>query len=199
MKVFILGLNKSGRTTVAKALAEESSFYYVSAIDWLKTTFRQPYKQESLNEFQADFLKYTINRVKLNPSIISDNIKDIIHINNEKKIFIIDDILNPNDLVSLFDFKNDIIVFLNRIDNMTNAKDYEGISINVMRDYCLWLATVGLLDKEQWLEYNFKIPGEESEFTKTIGTKNTITITKCINRAIKDIKDRLCKLNQTVP
>lgn len=195
MKVFILGLPNSGRTTVAKSLINENN-YYISAVDWLATTFRDRNKGESTEDFQSSYNEYYVERLKLNPYLIVDNIYDVIETNKISNHFVIDGIFNPKDFSHLFDYNKDVVVFLNRIDNMTNGKDHDGIGINVMRDYCLWLATMGFLPKDRWLEYNYKIPGEESDVIKTLGAKNSVTITRSINRAITDLKDRLWHLQQ---
>lgn len=197
MKIFILGLNKSGRTTVAKALISDD-IYYISAVDWLSATFRDPNKGEKLEDFQYEYNEYYVNRLKLNAYLCVDNIYDIMETNKTVDHFVIDGVMNPKDFLHLFDYNKDVVVFLNRIDNMTNGKDYEGIGINVMRDYCLWLATMGFLSKERWVEYNYRIPGEESDFIKTLGAKNSVTITKSINKAIEDLKGKLWHLNQQV-
>lgn len=196
MRIFVLGLPNSGRTTVAKSIAENDDSYYISAVDWLMATFRSPHKGEKPEDFQNEYVEYLVNRLKINPYLIVDNIFDIMDTSKSSNHFIIDGLSNPKDFIHLFDYNKDVVVFLNRIDNMTNGKDYEGISINVMRDYCLWLATMGFLDKNRWLEYNYKIPGEESDFTKTLGAKNVVTITKSINKAIEDLKGKLWKLQQ---
>lgn len=193
MKVFVLGLPNSGRTTVSKALSSNQT-YYISAVDWLKATFRPHLKPEKLEDFQNAYYDYYVSRLTLNPYLCVDNLFDVIEANKTHPHFVIDGVMNPKDFTHLFDAKKDIVVFLNRTDNMTNGRDYEGIGVNVMRDYCLWLSTMGFLTKDRWIEYNFRIPGEESDFIKFLGAKNTVTITKSINRAIEDLKDKLWHL-----
>lgn len=196
MKTFILGLPNSGRTTVAQSLTEDKITYYVSAVDWMRSTFRKHNPKETDQDYDAAFQEYYIARMKLNPRLCIDNVLDIIDTNNTSEHFVIDGILNPKDFIHLFDYNEDVVVFLNRTDNMSNGKDYESVSINVMRDYCVWLATMGFLPKDRWVEYNYKIPGEESDFIKTLGARNSVIITKSITRAIKDLRDKLWHLQQ---
>ena len=46
MKVFILGLAESGKTTLAKSLSGGSTTCYISAVDWVKSTFRSARPKE---------------------------------------------------------------------------------------------------------------------------------------------------------
>jgi hypothetical protein len=87
----------------------------------------------------------------------------------------------------------DFIVFLNRTNNEVDLKDYENIGVSVMRDYCFWLSSANNLDKNNWFEYNFNIPGEESDWVKSLGHKNSVFIVKSINKVISHLKERLLK------
>ena len=58
MKVFIIGLPNSGRTTVAKALAQKEGAHYIDASSWLEATFRQPDKDEPEQKFQDEYFQY---------------------------------------------------------------------------------------------------------------------------------------------
>lgn len=188
MKVFILGLNKSGKTTVAQALSEHASAHYISAYDWLKSTFRPRHEQEDADDYDREQIKFVADRLRQNPQLCVDNVNDVMRVTKHADVFIIDGVLSPRDFAQLFDYNIDIAIFLNRTDNPEVTKDYEGVSINVMRDYCLWLVTMGLLSKDRWLEFNYRLPGEESDFVKTLGNRNTVTIVKSINKAIDLIK-----------
>lgn len=193
MNVYIIGEHLSGKTTVARALAEEPNYHYISGSGWLESTFRFPYPKENPFEFQEELFKFKVNRLIVDPYIVSDNILDIMNAVDSDH-YVVDGLVNPKDFIHLFDYNEDVIVFLNRTDSPEDSKNYESIAINVIRDYCLYLATVGLLPREKWLEYNFKIPGEESDFVKQLGKHNLVTITRSINRAILHLKGELCKL-----
>jgi hypothetical protein len=84
----------------------------------------------------------------------------------------------------LFDLKNDIIIFLNRIDHDNDFHDHENIGISVIRDYCFWMSAAGFITKQRWLEYNFRIPGDQSDNFKQMGVQNTVIIAKSINKVI---------------
>jgi len=193
MKVFILGLAKSGRTTLAKSLADASSIRYISAVDWVMATFRDRKDKEDLQDYEKAELDYISGRLTINPELFVDNIKDIIKVNDSCSSFIIDGVVSPRDFCSLFDYTKDIAIFLNRTDNPATPSDSDGISQNIIRDYCLWLTTMNLLSKDRWWEFNYRLPGEESDFIKELISRNHVTITKSFNKTISVIKERLCK------
>jgi adenylate kinase family enzyme len=193
MKIFIVGLPQSGRTTVAKSLAQEEGRKYIDASSWLRCTFREPNPGEHPQQYQDEYYQYLTQRMKVNPDFVVNNIQDMIKVHNKdgKFNFVIDGISSPRDLVTLFNYNTDYVIFLNRTDNNSEHKDQENIGVSVMRDYCFWMSSAGLLPKERWLEYNFKIPGEDSDFVKTLGSKNSVFIVKSIERVISHLKEKL--------
>ncbi len=195
MKVFILGLSQCGKTTVAKALAQSPDAFSVTVSAWLKANFRYcnvGEDQEDYEKARNEFLALGLNR---DANLITDSIETTISLHSDFnpniKKFIIDGITSPRDFTKLFDYTTDVAIFLNRVDNPVEVTDYEGIGQNVIRDYCLWLSTMGLLPKERWTEYNYRLPGEESNFVKELSSRNLVTITKNINKAIEIMRTRL--------
>lgn len=194
MKIFLIGMPGSGRTSVATALCQDAAYQYIDTATWLKTTFRERNKDEHINQFQDEYQLYTSNRIKLNPYLHIDNVLDIIDSKDwSKNNIIIDGLSSPKDFVHLFDINKDIVVFLNRIDNESEFKDSESIAVSVIRDYCFWMSSALLLNKERWIEYNFRIPGEDSSFVKELGSKNHVFIAKNIVRVISHLKETLNK------
>lgn len=199
MKIFIIGLPKSGRTTVAQAISEGDRRQYIDATGWIRSTFRAPQEGEHVQQFEDEFHRYFSMRMMVNPWFITDHVRDMLNMNPQKKAFIIDGIFTPKDLVSLFDYREDVVIFLNRTDNETDVKDHENIGVSVMRDYCFWMSSAGLLPKERWLEYNFRIPGEDSEFVKELGSKNSVFLIKSIERVIAHIKEKIIPFADKYP
>lgn len=192
MKIFIIGLPQSGRTTVAKSLCQEGgSTKYIDASSWLQCTFREPAPGEHPQQYQDEYYQYLNDRMKVNPHFIVDNIRDLMKVHSKASNFVIDGITSPHDFINLFNYNEDIVVFLNRTDNNSEHKDQENIGVSVMRDYCFWMSSAGLLSKDRWLEYNFKIPGEDSDFIKTLGSKNSVFIVKSIHRVISHLQEKL--------
>ncbi len=196
MKVFIIGLPQSGRTTIANSLSSLDGFAYIQATAWLKESFRSPNPNENHHQFNDEYHHFLTNRLKINPDIFASNVEDAIKSNmmDGKSNFIIDGINSPRDFIKLFDYNKDVIVFLNRTDAEPEYKDYENISISVIRDYCFWLSSASLLTKDRWLELNFKIPGEETDQIKFLGSKNTVCIVKSINNAQRHLKSHITGL-----
>jgi len=190
MNVFICGLPKAGKTTVAQQLTkcdfspQGLDWFYINPVDWLKNTFRVPASKEEKAHFNEAYHSYVLNRFKNNPNVIIDNLCD--SVNCIKQLdgeynWIIDGIFSPRDFCALFNYNEDIVVFLNRTDGEIDAYDYETIGISVMRDYCFWLSSANMLPKTRWLEFNFKVSAERSDSVKVLGSKNTVFIVKSID------------------
>lgn len=185
MNIFILGLSKSGKTTVSKAIANSLNFKYIDALSWMKSIFYSTELNSSFNddEYQQFITKWLI----INPLLIINHVKEMTGIQLNCN-FVIDGITSPKDFVSLFDYREDIVVFLNRINNESDNVDHENIGISVSRDCCFWMSSAGLLNKNNWLEYNFQIPGNVSDTTiKALGSKNSVFIIKSIDNVIKHL------------
>lgn len=192
MKIFVVGMPQSGRTTVALALAKEIQYRYIDATSWVKATFRPQRDGEHPQQYADDLHTWYLARMANNPDTIVDHINDSIEAyDNSSFHYVIDGISSPRDLIRLFEPNKDFIVFLNRTNNEVDAKDYENIGVSVMRDYCFWLSSANNLDKNNWFEYNFAIPGEESDWSKALGHKNSVFIVKSINKVISHLKERL--------
>lgn len=190
MRIFIVGLPKSGRTTVSKAVADAHGFGYVDAMSWIRSTFRSRKEGEHPQQYEDEYQQYLTKRMMVNPNFISDHVHEMMKVSSDNN-FIIDGLVSPKDFMTLFNYQEDIVVFLNRTDEDPEGKDYEKIGVSVARDYCYWMAAAGLLSKDRWLEYNFKIPGEGSDFVKAMGTHNSVFIVRSINRVISHLIERL--------
>jgi len=191
MKVFIMGLPESGRTTIAEAICDQPGYLYVDATASIKKVFADNFPEEKISS--SAYHDFVIDTIRENPSIYSDALSGIIKAYPENTI-VIDGIFSPKDLSALFDYNQDVIVFLNRIENEVECEDYESISVSVSRDYCFWLSSAGLLPREKWLEYNFKIPGVDSDRVKILGSKNSVYIIKSIDRVTLHLKEMLACL-----
>jgi adenylate kinase family enzyme len=195
MKIFIVGMPYSGRTTVAKALCQDEGFQYIDASSWIKTTFRDQKEGEHIQQYLDEYHTYLTRRTQANPFFAIDNVWDSIEAYKDKSnVFVIDGVLSPKDFVHLFDVNEDTVIFLNRTDNTEEFKDSESIAVSVMRDYCFWMSAAGLLPKDRWLEYNFKIPGDDSDFIKKLGSKNSVFLARSIVKAIAHLKESLKEL-----
>lgn len=192
MKIFIVGLPKSGRTTVSKAVAEARGFEYIDAMSWVRSTFRKSKEDEHPQQYEDEYQQYLTKRMMVNPWFVSDHVQEMMKVSSkDKATFIIDGIASPKDFTNLFDYRQDIVVFLNRTDHDPEYRDHESIGVSVIRDYCFWMSAAGVLSRDRWLEYNFKIPGEESDFIKMMGAQNSVFICRSLNKVISHLSDRL--------
>lgn len=188
---------QSGRTTVCKAICKADNYRYVDAISWVRSTFREQKPDEKSQQYEDEYHNWFVNRLKINPNLISENIQSTINVYSEEDniVYVIDGIQSPRDLIKLFDYNKDYIVFLNHINNQTEYADYQNIGISVIRDYCFWLSSADLLPKDRWLELNYKIPGEISDSVRILENKNTIYIVKNINKGIDTIINLIKKIH----
>jgi hypothetical protein len=194
MKIFIIGLPRSGRTTVAKAIVEEHGYQYIDAMSWIRSTFRKPEAGEHPHQHEDEYQRYLSIRTTINPQFVVEHIHDMMRAAvsaNIPDVFVIDGISSPRDFVTLFDFKQDVVIFLNRTDNDNDYRDHENIGTSVIRDYCFWMSAAGLISKQRWLEYNFRIPGEKSDHIKAMGAQNSVFIVKSIEKAIAHLKETI--------
>jgi hypothetical protein len=197
MKIFIVGLPRSGRTTVSEAVCQAHGFEYIDAMSWVRSTFREPKPGEHPHQYEDDFQQYLTKRMMVNPWFVSDHVFEMMKVaNKEDSTFVIDGIASPKDFTTLFDYKQDIVVFLNRTDNDHEYRDHENIGTSVIRDYCFWMSAAGVLNKERWLEYNFRIPGENSDHVKAMGAQNSVFIVKSISKMISHLIERINDLKK---
>lgn len=200
MKIFIVGLPRSGRTTVAKALVEAHSYQYIDAMSWVRSTFREINKGEHPHQYEDEYQQYLTKRMNVNPWFVTDHIYEMMKVEgDEETIFVVDGIASPRDFTTLFDYRQDVVVFLNRTDSDHEFRDHESIGISTIRDYCFWMTAAGLIDKKRWLEYNFRIPGEDSDHIKVMGAQNSVFIVKSIKRVISHLTEQIKEIIDAVP
>jgi hypothetical protein len=189
MNVFILGLPKSGKTTVAKCLEQSLGFKYLNVSNWVKNTFRKQEPDEHEQHFKEEFNKHFFSLLKETPTMCCQYAASFMHVSDVN--FVIEGIMSPRDFIELFNVDKDIVVFLNRTDNDEFFQDHENIALPTMRDYCFWASSIGSLPKQRWLEYNFKLNGEDSDYVKNLGAKNSVFLVKSINNVMSHLQDNL--------
>lgn len=190
MKIFVVGLPKSCRTSVSKAIAEAYGFGYIDAMSWVRSTFRNQKEDEHPQQYEDDYQQYLTKRMLVNPNFVINHVSDMMQIHQHHN-FVIDGVASPQDFANLFDFRQDIVVFLNRTDNESDHRDHESIGVSVIRDYCFWMSAAGVLPKERWLEYNFKVPGDDSDYVKQMGAQNSVFIVRSLNKVISHLSERI--------
>jgi len=190
MKIFITGLAKTGRTTIANTLASIEGNHYISAMDWIRAGFRPRAKGEDHLDYERSLADYVSERLKLNYTLVSDNIESIIK-SCPSKNYIIDGLVTPQDFIKLFNPTEDIRIVLNRLDNDVDATEQDSIADIAIRDYCSWLSAMNLITKDNWIEYNFRSSGKSGGTIKKMGSRNTVFIVSSLEDVIKHVKELL--------
>lgn len=103
----------------------------------------------------------------------------------EFKNNMLDGVASPADFTYCFNYEEDMVIFLNRIDNKYETKDWEAINISVIRDYCYWLSSAGKLNKDRWLEFNFRFGDNDYSRIKCLGSKNCVYVVKSIEKVLE--------------
>lgn len=181
MRVFIVGLPGSGYDIFSKALFQELGMPYIDACSWVKYIFRDKKPSEHEQQYQESFDEFLTERLKIDPDLYLNHITSSLQIYQDNVV--ISGLYSPREFIKLFDYTKDIVVFLNRTD-IDSVKEENSIGISVIRDYCYYLASCKLLPRERWIEINYKLAGEESDFVKALGSKNSMFLVKNIKKAI---------------
>lgn len=197
MNIFIIGLPKSGKTTVAKILEQTLGFKYLNISDWIKTQFRNQHPNEHEQHFKEEFSNYFFNLFKDEPSMCADYAIDAMAEYGLEHQYVIDGIMSPRDFSQLFDAEKDIVVILNRTDNDEFLQDHENIGLSTIRDYCFWTSAIGALAKSRWIEYNFKMFGEDSDYVKILGAKNSVYLVKSMNNVLSHLQNKVKELTHS--
>jgi hypothetical protein len=182
MRVFIIGLPENGCDIVSKALCQELEMPYIDACSWVQHIFRDKKTDEHEQQYQELFDEFLTEKLKIDSDLYLNHITSSLQIYQNNAI--ISGLHSPREFVKLFDYTKDIVIFLNRIDTDSVKEEYS-IGISVIRDYCYYLASSKLLTRDKWIEINYKLLGEESDFVKSLGSKNSIFLVKNIKKAIE--------------
>ncbi len=191
MNVFIIGLPQSGKSFIAQSICNDNNkFQHIDVGSWIKDSFRTKLQSETDRAYQDAFYNYISIRLKLTPDLFYSYIKGSIL--DFSKNYIIEGVNSPHLITQLFDYNKDFIIFLNKIDNDSEFPESENIGVSNIRDYCYWLSSLNLIDKEKWLEFNYKLSDQDLGFSKYLGCKNTVVITKSIEKISSILKEKLC-------
>lgn len=183
MNIFLIGLPQSGRTTTAKALQSVKLTYFDLLENFNRKFSRLSFPSE--NDRDSFYHEKFISHLKGEVEYFTK------HVNVENSI--IDNVISPRDFTTLFDYNNDYVVFLNRIDGDVPVEDYQMIGVSVIRDYCFWLASAGLLPSERWIEYKYRMSDDDTSFTKKLGAKNSVFIVKSFKKMLSHLEETIKK------
>lgn len=153
MKIFIIGISKTGKSTLSKYLSEKYNIEHIQASKSIRNTFK--YKEEDYNsqqEFIEAITEYSIKLNQKEPYFISNY---IINNYNLKKDVLIEGIRNPNNFFSLFDITKDKVIILDYLNNKIEKTNFEQ-GIDIIKEYLKWNVELDIISKNriQILEYN---------------------------------------------
>ncbi len=151
MKIFVIGMSQSGKSTLTKYLCEKFDFSHIQSSIMVRNTF--PFKESDYDNKQ-DFIeaitKFSIELNRKNPNAVSDYIKNNYNLNN----VIIEGIRNPNNFFQLFDIKTDKVIYLNYLNNKIEKTNFEN-GIDVILNYLNWNLEMEILKEGSFQKIEF--------------------------------------------
>lgn len=151
MRIFIIAGHASGLSAFSEAIGKSLEIKVASVSQWLEPIIDRKIttRQDRINALT----EATIRELRESQDGYLDYIKS--H-HDLSKPLIIEGIRNPRDFTGLFDPLHDMVVFLNRDNNPHQTTLFE-TGILVINSYVNWLASIGLLDQEKRVCFEYKI------------------------------------------
>jgi len=153
MKLFILGPSQSGKTTLAKQLAEIYGFEHLSASRWVKQSW-----QKSPEDFpdRAAYIQaitaYSLASLHQSPYACIDYIRERLPCSGG---IIVDGIRNPHDFIHLFDWQSDRCLHLIYQRHPISSNSFEQ-GLAVIEAYLDWLLKNHLIQPDQAIALRFQ-------------------------------------------
>lgn len=153
MKLLILGPSQSGKTTLAKQIAQTYGFAHISASEWIKQ--RWPTSPEDFPHRQAYIqavTDYSLTALRQSPHACIDYIRDRLPNSGST---VIDGIRNPHDFIHLFDWQSDRCLSLIYQHCPIPSNSFEQ-GLIVIETYLNWLLTNHLIQSSQAIVIQFQ-------------------------------------------
>lgn len=153
MKIFIIGISKTGKSTLSTYLSNKYNLEHIQSSLSIRNSFK--YKESDFNnkqEFINAITEYSIELNKKVPNFISTYIKKNYDLT---KNVIIEGIRNPNNFFDLFDINKDKVIFLDYLNNEVKQTKFED-GIDVIKHYLNWNLELNIIPQNriQYLIYN---------------------------------------------
>lgn len=151
MKIFILGMSQSGKSTLTNKLCNKYNFKHIQSSIMVRNTFKFTEKDyHNKQDFIDAITQYSIELNRKTPNAVSDYIKDNYNLNN----VIIEGIRNPNNFFQLFDIKKDKVIYLNYLNNKIEKTSFEK-GLDVILNYLDWNLEMGILKESSFQKIEF--------------------------------------------
>ena len=153
MNIFVLGLTKTGKTTIAGRVAKKLSYELVSGSTWVKSRYvPPPGVVVGSPDYLRDITNYSCSQLASNPNVCVDYIHA--HHCVEEGFLVIEGLRNPRDFTLLFRPDEDLLILLNYPNNPIVPSDFERHGVRVIRDTVEWMTSTGILDPSRVLKIN---------------------------------------------
>lgn len=153
MNIFVLGMTKTGKTTVADRIAQKMGYERVSGSTWVKNRYVVPPGMVvGSPEYLQGITAYSCEALASNPDACVDFIRA--NHNVSEGFLVIEGLRNPRDFTLLFRPNEDLLILLNYPDNPVVPSEFERHGVRAIRDIAEWMVTTGMLNPDRVLKIN---------------------------------------------
>lgn len=132
MKIFVIGYSRTGKTPLAKMLADTLGFEHISGSVWIKQALKESdfegmSKQEAIDYMTSESMRY----LKANPDTAANVlVSQVAYFGGENTI--VEGLRNPRDFRALYDSREDVVIYLER-EGFGPATDFERLGVEAIR------------------------------------------------------------------
>lgn len=153
MKIFVIGGNKTGKTTFASTLARELRLQHIQGSEWVKKTMSG--LDTNHPNYREIITKKAIELLQIMPLACVQHIRDTYDLNKDS---VIEGLRNPNDFHNLFDWRSDYVVFLSLPKSFTRLDDkFTSAGIKAIEAGTEFMIQSGLLTKDRITRFKFRV------------------------------------------
>lgn len=146
-KLFVLGASGAGKTPIARQLADALGVRHVGASAWVRNAFAgfTPEVGHDRQKMVEAMTRFSIEELRKNPRACLDVAGPEMDVP-----CVVEGMRNPFDFVHAFDWRTDLVLFVQRGDNTLERTAFEE-GLAVIGDYLSWLNKAAILDRDRVL------------------------------------------------